>query len=179
MTQISSKQKYEGHCAKCYYFLHPDKWVPSVRYKTKELRLYHHLTTLFGKGVFTWDKRVSGGCSRRRPDFLFDCLTHAVVVECDENQHQDVWYRCDNKRMMEIFQDLGSRPVVFILFNPDEYIDSSGMSRPSCFGKKGKIDQDSWSDRLVRVVGEIKYAMANIPDKEMTIIKLFYTERSS
>ena len=28
---------------------------------------------------------------------------------------------CENKRIMEISQDLGHRPIVFIRFNPDEY----------------------------------------------------------
>ena len=34
--------------------------------------------------------------------------------------------KCKNKRIMEIFQDLGSRPIVFIRFNQDKYDNVQG-----------------------------------------------------
>ena len=36
-------------------------------------------------------------------------LTHSIIVEVDENQHKNNRYICDNKRMMELFVDLGNR----------------------------------------------------------------------
>ena len=80
----------------------------------------------------TYDKQVQGGCSRKRPDVLMDFLTHSIIIEVDETQHSSEEYcACENKRMMQIFQDLGSRPVVFIRFNPDKYTDRDGNKHPS------------------------------------------------
>ena len=44
---------------------------------------------------------------------LFLILTE-YQVEIDENQHTN--YSCENKRTMEIFNDLGRRPLVMIRF---------------------------------------------------------------
>lgn len=65
----------------------------------------------------TFDKKILGGCSKRKPDFFIDRLTHCITGECDENQHTD--YSCENRRSMELFQDLGNRPLVMLRFNPD------------------------------------------------------------
>ena len=65
------------------------------------------------------DSIVDGGCSRRRPDGVLDCGTHCVIVEIDEDQHIRYDSKCDDKRTMELFQDLGSRPLVRL--NPDSY----------------------------------------------------------
>jgi len=61
-----------------------------------------------------FDKQT-GGCSKMRPDVFIDKFTHVVIIECDENQHKDT--SCENKRTMELFQDFGNRPIVFIRFN--------------------------------------------------------------
>ena len=45
-----------------------------------------------------------------------------IIVEIDEYQHENITYSCENKRIMEISQDLGHRPIIFIRFNPDEYL---------------------------------------------------------
>lgn len=55
---------------------------------------------------------------RYRPDFLYDCGTHFVILEVDENQHRA--YECERKRMWEIAQSLGL-PTIFVRYNPDKY----------------------------------------------------------
>jgi hypothetical protein len=44
-----------------------------------------------------------------------------ILIEVDENQHID-YISCENKRTMEISRDLGHRNIVFIRFNPDDYM---------------------------------------------------------
>lgn len=180
VTQLDARLGYEGHCAKCYHYLYPERWVPSMRLKRRETVLHCALVKAFGETSFTWDRKIDGGCSMRRPDFRFECFTHTVICECDEGGHQDSKYTsmCDNKRTMQLFQDLGSRPIVFIHFNPDDYVDSNGVSHPSCFGSKREIHQVAWDCRVARLTAEIKLAMATVPTKEVTIIKLFYTGTS-
>ncbi len=73
----------------------------------------------------TWicDRRIEGGCSRRRPDLFLDMGSHIVIVEVDENKHDEYDCTCENKRLMEISQDLNHRHTVMIRFNRDGYVD--------------------------------------------------------
>jgi hypothetical protein len=57
-----------------------------------------------------------------------------IVIEIDENQHADYDCSCENKRLMELSQDLGHRPVIFIRFNPDEYMNKESGKVTSCWG---------------------------------------------
>ena len=79
---------------------------------------------------------------------------------------------------MEISQDLGHRPVVFIRFNPDEYdnikscwgINGKGI----CTIRKSKIGE--WKNRLSVLNNIIEYWInpLNITDKTVETIHLFY-----
>ncbi len=71
------------------------------------------------------DKRVSEGCSRYRPDFVVDCGTFYLIVECDENQHAGYAPECEKNRMLQLYQDFGMS-VQFIRYNPDNYKDVEG-----------------------------------------------------
>ena len=59
--------------------------------------------------------------------------SHIIIIEIDENAHTDYDCSCENKRLMEISQDLGFRPIVFIRFNPDDYVDKDGNNIKSCW----------------------------------------------
>lgn len=80
-----------------------------------------------------YDKIVDTACGRERPDFVFDCGTHYVILEVDENQHGSASYRkydidinektglsCEEVRMFNIAQGMGM-PTIFIRYNPDSY----------------------------------------------------------
>lgn len=62
-----------------------------------------------------FDKRIPEGCSRRRPNMYMDFGSHvvaervAIIIEIDENQHSDYDCTCENKLLMELFQDCGNR----------------------------------------------------------------------
>jgi hypothetical protein len=117
--------KYEGYCLFCYVNLFPDK--PIIQnYKTKEKNVVDTVIKMFPN--FTWvsDKKVQNDCSRRRPDLLLDMGSHIIIVEIDENAHTNYVHSCENKRLIELSQDLGHRAIVFIRFNPDDYINKSG-----------------------------------------------------
>ncbi len=92
--------------------------------------------TSFLKAKFqdkTWrcDRRIEGGCSRRRHDLFLDMGSHIVVVEVDENKHGTYDCTCENKRLMEISQDLNHRHIVMIRFNSDGYGDPEQGRIPS------------------------------------------------
>jgi len=123
-----------------------------------------------------FDKRIDLGCSLRRPDIRIECFTHTIIIECDENKHQG--YSCENKRTMEIFQDLGNRPIVFLRFNPDQYKDDNGIIIDGCFKKttliSNSLQTKEWTRRITILKERLDYHYKNVPTKEITIEHLFY-----
>jgi len=133
-----------------------------------------------------FDKAVNGGCSKKRPDVLIDCLTHSIIIECDEYEH--VNYECENKRTMQLFQDLGNRPLVLIRFNPDTYVNENEEKVQGCFKALTKVEdihkkrfyninETEWIRRVNILEKNIKeyLSLDTFPNKEVTEIKLFYS----
>jgi hypothetical protein len=172
-------EKYDGYCLFCYMNLFPDK--PTVRnYKTKEFSVVEYVKSKYPD--FTWisDKTVIDGCSKKRPDLLLDLGYQIIIIEVDENQHIDYDCSCENKRIMELSQDVNHRNIVFIRFNPDEY-KSECVVVTSCWGinKNGicvvkKTKQNEWEKRLESLSEQIDYWLENKTDKMVEIIQLFY-----
>ena len=132
---------------------------------------------------FTWsvDNRVIDGCSRRRPDLMLDLGSHIVIAEIDENKHDPYDCSCENKRLMQISQDLQHRPIVFIRFNPDAYTNKDGIVVKSCWrmNKLGvvqimKTKEKEWEERIEILKQQIQYWIDNQVVKTVEIIELFY-----
>lgn len=178
-------KKYDNHCLRCFIYLFPDK--PVIRnYKTKETAIANFITENFPN--FTWniDKKVEDGCSKRRPDLICDLGYQVLIVEVDENQHDIYDCSCENKRIMQISQDIGHRPLIFIRFNPDDYLDCSGNNIASCWTttaktgiikiKSNKIEE--WCERLNVLKETIEYWSneENKTEKTVETIQLFYDQ---
>jgi hypothetical protein len=175
------KEKYDGYCLFCFINLFPDKPV-ARNYKTKEYAVVEYINTKYPSLNWIADKIVNGGCSKRRPDLLLDLSYQIVIIEVDENKHDNYDCSCENKRLMELSQDLGHRPIIFIRFNPDKY-EKNGISITSCWGlnEKGicvvnKSKKDEWNQRLNVLEEHIKYWISpeNKTNKTIDIIQLFY-----
>lgn len=175
-----ANRKYNGYCMRCCIYLHPD--IPIVKnYKTKEKTVVDLVCEKYPD--FTWikDKRVQDGCSMRRPDLLLDLGEQVVVIEIDENQHEDYNCSCENKRLMEISRDICHRPLIFIRFNPDEYETRDKKVVKSCWyrGKDGiirisKNELGNWNKRINILYENIDYWIENRTDKTIEVIQLFY-----
>ena len=177
---IAKTKKYEGYCLYCFIQLFPDK-PNTVNYKTKEKDVVDRILKIFPD--FTWisDKKIQDGCSKRRPDLLLDMGSHIIIVEVDEDKHNNYDLTCENKRLMEISQDLQHRPTVFIRFNPDKYIDTDGNIIKSCWKlncygamKILKHKENEWEERIEVLNKQIKYWIDNPTEKTVEIIELFY-----
>ena len=83
---------------------------------------------------------------------------------------------------MELSQDVNHRPIIFIRFNPDDYI-KNDINITSCWGlngfgiyvvKKSKVNE--WNERLNILKNQIIYwtQPENITEKTVEIIHLFY-----
>lgn len=179
LCESTGYEKYKGFCIRCFVHLYPDNTVVK-RYKTKESLVVECVKKSFPDQTLIFDKKIEGGCSRYRPDIFLDCLTHSIVIEVDENQHNSYDCNCENKRMMVIFEDLGQRPLVFIRFNPDDYIDDQGKNVKSCFNYTSKLGLPSvkkekeWKTRLDVLINRIEYHVSNVPQQELTLEHLYY-----
>jgi len=174
-------EKYDGYCLRCFVNLFPDKPV-SHNYKTKEFAVVEFVKNKFENYSWIADKIVSDGCSKKRPDLLLDLGYQIIIIEIDENQHIDYECSCENKRIMELSQDVGHRPIVFIRFNPDDY-NTKEKKITSCWGLNGKgiciiknSKKEEWKKRLHTLEEQINYWInpENKTDKTIEIIQLFY-----
>jgi hypothetical protein len=181
-TCISNKA-YEGYCAYCFMHLFPDKPI-SRNYKTKETAVVHFVKETFPDIDMQTDKRIQEGCSKRRPDVYIDLGYQVLIIEVDENQHIDYDCSCENKRIMELSQDIGHRPIVFIRFNPDDY-EKNGTNITSCWSinKQGiccvkRTKQKEWKERLQALQNTVQYWLSpeNQTHKCIEIIQLFYDQ---
>ena len=178
---LTSNKAYLGHCYRCYINTYPDNQI--VRnHKTKERAVADFVRESYPNYTITFDQRIADGCSRRRPDIFVDMGAYAIVVETDENAHNGYDCSCENKRLMELFVDAGSRPIVMVRFNPDQYYTQRGKSVPSCWGytkEKGlcivKPNKTvEWDTRLATLKTTLDMVFSQGPTKEVDVIHLYY-----
>jgi|LakMenEpi03Aug12_release.lakeMendotaPanAssembly.Ray.scaffolds.fasta_scaffold375266_1 hypothetical protein len=185
---VSKRSQFYPNCEACFTQLFPNH-EKARHYKRKEHYLQDEIRRLEDeyKIDIIYDKIIENACSRRKPDIFIDLLLFTLIVECDENQHKNYDEECENKRTMEIFQDLGDRPVVFIRFNPDGYIDENGDRVKGCFTdlldtnkkKYYDIDKDEWNSRIEILLDRIIHYIdmshkGEYPEKEITIERIYY-----
>jgi len=173
---IRGNKKYEGYCFRCFIDKFPDEKI-SKNYKIKENNMLNFLKENFKNEICIFDKVI--GYSKRRPDCYIDKLTHILIIECDENQHKDKKYNDETQRQNELYEDFGNnKPIVFIRFNPDTYINENGKKILSSFKYHNSNliirYQKEWENRLVLLKETINNWLINIPKKEITNEYLFY-----
>jgi hypothetical protein len=149
-----------GKCSTC------DPVIIELQQHAKE----NHIRDIFnanGLDQFIHDKMLEGPiCGRERPDFQFDCGTHFVYVEVDENQHKSYPCECEQIRMINLVEARGI-PVRFIRYNPDSYQPITGQSI---------ITNNQREKKLIEYV---KYAMNHSPIEDTmfaNVLYLFYDE---
>ena len=176
-------KKFNNYCMRCFIYIFPDQPI-AKNYKTKETSVAEFITTNFPNFTWNLDKKIVDGCSKRRPDLMCDLGYQVIIIEVDENQHTDYDCSCENKRIMQLSQDVGHRPIVFIRFNPDDYINSNNEKITSCWEitpKTGILKiknnkNDEWNERLEILNLQILYWCneENKTEKTIEIIQLFY-----
>ena len=120
---------YGNLCFDCFSFKFPNhERIKKIR--QKEIYLSKNIKYDFPELDLHLNKQIP--CqkeSKARPDIYINLFHYILVIEIDENQHQE--YSCENKRMMEIFQASGNKPIIFIRINPD------GKNKMFSFNKLG------------------------------------------
>ena len=172
---VRSQVKFNNMCSGCYYYTNPDA-ILTRNHKSKENQIIGNLNKELNN-IIIQDKIISNGCSKRRPDGLIKLNDYNIIIEIDENQHND--YSCENKRLMEIFKDLGNSPLTIIRFNPDAYkLDNKKIKSPfgitKIDGKLKIINKKEYLLRFKKLLETINENLNNISDKEINVIHLFY-----
>ena len=112
---------------------------------------------------------------------MIDVGFQIIIIEVDENQHNQYDCYFENKRLMELSQDVGFRPIIFIRFNPDSYkINDKKITSCWYINKLGiyqinKKKINEWNDRLKNLKETIEY-WCNLQHKTIEIIQLYYNQ---
>ncbi len=140
--------KDKQNCREC------DLWSDGKFNHTKELRIKH---VLEGHNIkyTSYDRVPESACSKYRPDFIIDLGSICIILEVDENQHRSYPCECEEKRMMQIYQDFGGVPLVFIRYNPDDYKDNNGKK---CEGKLYNLARETV---LIKLINRIMFLVEN------------------
>ena len=178
---VVTKKVYKGYCYRCFIHTFPDNQI--VRFhRTRERAVADFVRATYPNLTISFDQRVTDGCSRRRPDILMDLGEYVIITEIDENQHHAYDCTCENKRLMQLFTDAGSRPLVMVRFNPDQYYDQRKRSVASCWGytkdkglcvvKPNKTGE--WAQRLATLKTTLDLVIAQGTEKEIDVYHLYY-----
>ena len=171
-------KKYDGYCYFCFVHMFPDHEL-TRNYKTKEKAVVDFVKKEFPDIDFICDKQIYDGCSKKRPDMFADFGDWVLIIEVDENEHTG--YTCENKRLMQLSQDIDHRPLTMIRFNPDKYT-KDGVKIGSCWrnDKNGtklvKTKVDEWTQRLERLKRRIQRAIDNPSDQTIKLHNLFFSK---
>lgn len=89
------------------------------------------------------DRIIDSECdTKERPDNVWDCGTHYIVLEVDENQHRSYCESGEYSRMINIHSHFNGVPVIFIRYNPNNFLDENG--------KKSKLNKNKKELELIR-----------------------------
>jgi hypothetical protein len=131
----------------------------------KEIRVQNLLKREIQDQPYSCDKIIDSSCNKKRPDILYDCKTHFLAIEVDENQHSSYNTQCETTRMKEICQAIGM-PTIFIRYNPDNYTDSQS--------KKSKIPKAKREQILIEWVRHCIKSAPKSTDEFLRLVYLFY-----
>lgn len=136
---------------------------------TKEMRIADVLAAN-DVAVMSYDKIPEGACSKYRPDFVIDCGQSLIILEVDENQHQSYACECEISRMIQLHNDFGGIPLIFIRYNPDSYKDANGIR---INGGPKNIDREFALTHLIRRIKvQLKLNMYDI--LPLSVYHLYY-----
>ena len=131
----------------------------------KEWAIVRYLKTAIDTNFDYNSSKMLQGCSKKRPDIFFELNKHCVIVEIDENQHNNYENSCECSRINEIVNGIGGKSVIIIRYNPD------------IVRNKGKILNINKCDKIDLLVKTIKEELIKNYDLFLVkIIQLYYND---
>jgi hypothetical protein len=166
-----------GYCASCYQQeilkgnISPQECVRLC----KESLMFQALKERFPDLEFHFNQTIQH-CARK-PDATVYCDQHMLFIECDEKQHKTYDNLEESRRIMQIWEGYGKKPMIVIRFNPDSYKNKKGEKIPSCFYHYDKkLDEQQWNTRISYLSKTIqKNLNPTFKDRPpIQVIKLYY-----
>ena len=161
---------WKPYCFRCYCVLNPDAIIPR-KYKLKEHHIVDALKAHFKEQItMIFDKAIEGGCSKKRPDVSIDFGSHYLMIEIDENRH--VNNSREEKRMVELYEDVGFRKIIFLRFNPDRYKEGTHKyTSPFKYTRSGilQLDETEFNRRIQQLLLLINIHRITEPLEQITI----------
>jgi hypothetical protein len=166
--------KYKGYCFKCYIDLFPDDKIVRL-FKIKENLIMNFIKLNYSNEKCIFDKQLQ---NKLRPDCYINKDNYGIIIECDEHQHKKFSKDEENERMENI-QTVINKPIVFIRFNPDNYLlnNKKIMSSFKLNKESNTLEvrnEKEWNNRLTELKKSIDYWLVNKPDTDLTVKYLFY-----
>ena len=125
--------------------------------KHKQERILALLKQQFGEPTF-YDKRI--GSSLLRPDIVYRFPHITIIIEVDEDGHSS--YSEEDRRMINIHNDLNANNTFFIRYNPDNFRINDTLTDVSLEEREMK---------LISIFETIRDFSRNV---ELSVIYLFY-----
>jgi very-short-patch-repair endonuclease len=148
------KEESSHICKDCKKIQNKKEWAV-VRYLRKAINTQFEYNS----------SKMLQGCSKKRPDIYFELNKHCVIVEIDENQHNNYENSCECARINEIVNGIGGNSVIIIRYNPD------------VVKNKGKVLNINKGDRIDLLVKTIKDELVKEYDTFIVkIIQLYYND---
>jgi hypothetical protein len=173
----ATKKLYGNYCYKCFVKNNPDSLI--IRnYRIKEFAVLEYISSWY-KGVIISDKTIQGGTSKRRPDILIQLENVNIICEINEYGHENYDKNDYFPRINDIYNDLNKKPLIYINFNPDKYINSENKELKSCWnsdfsGKAVIGSQNNWNKRLEVLKENIEYWITNAATTaDINVVNLF------
>ncbi len=144
-------------------------------YKTRiEKVVVEYMKEHFHGEIMKQDQFVRGeACLPYKPDTMYGCIigNRILYIEIDEHEHKyNSHYKCDEKRMSDLYDETPGYDVVFIRFNPHNY---------NYEDKSKKItDLDAKLKMLINVM-EMCSDSKNNPSSPLSLIYMFYSKNNS
>ena len=179
---IRYNNKYDGMCINCFIKEFPDEKI-SNNYIVKEKEVRKYITENFSSYNWMFNKIIKNNKIKYRPDILLDLETHIIIIEIDEYQHALYDEDDEEKRILDIHYSLDCRKTIVLRFNPDSYKDENGDLQKSpwiYYRTKLKLSNNEtlvklWNNRLIKLKETINNFIENIPQENITYIKLYYS----
>jgi len=171
-----ANKKFDEHCVRCFIHLFPDS-KKSTNFKVKENYIFEAVIELLPEDIeLVRDKTINNGCSLRRPDLRIDLGSHWICAENDEDCHKDYDNTCENKRTMELYTDMGNRPMILIRFNCDKYNGGESLFKLNKNTGTSVIKSKKEFEKRISAFANIinRYIESEPPEKAVTIEYLYY-----
>lgn len=195
---VLSSKNCEGNCIHCYASLFPDK-PAAVTYRAKVANISTYLRTKFPTlnfcGSFGTTGEIESSDGPIETDFMqtppqqmldpnlimwFDFGAYIIVVQIDENYHLPYDCTLENKQIAKLYEKFRNRPLVFIRFNCDDYLNNKTIVT-SCWSKHNQIKltkRDEWSLHLDWLRKAIEHFVNNPPTKPIRVVELYFDQKS-